>query len=39
VYDAVYVALAENLGATLVTADTRLASAARKHTAIEVISP
>jgi predicted nucleic acid-binding protein len=38
VYDAVYVALAEDLGATLVTADTRLASATRKHTSIDVIS-
>ena len=35
-YDAVYVALAERLGAALVTADSRLARAARDHTDLEV---
>lgn len=35
-YDAMYVALAEALDAPLVTADARLASAARAHTHIEV---
>jgi predicted nucleic acid-binding protein len=36
-YDAVYVALAEGLGATLVTADGRLATAARRWTRVEVM--
>jgi predicted nucleic acid-binding protein len=35
-YDAAYVALAENLGATLVTRDVRLASASGRAVAIEV---
>jgi len=38
-YDAVYVALAEDLGAALVTLDARLARAARAHTSLEVIGP
>jgi predicted nucleic acid-binding protein len=37
VYDAVYVALAENLSATLLTADEKLAGAVRKHTSVEVV--
>jgi predicted nucleic acid-binding protein len=36
-FDAVYVALAEGLGATLVTADGRLATAARRWTRVEVM--
>jgi predicted nucleic acid-binding protein len=36
VYDGVYVALAESLGATLVTADAKLARAVRIHTSLEV---
>lgn len=36
-YDAAYVALAERLGATLVTADTRLAAAARRFATCEVV--
>lgn len=36
-YDAVYVALAEGLHASLVTADARLARAARDWTALDVI--
>jgi len=35
-YDAIYVALAESLHATLVTADTRLAKAAARFVAVEV---
>ena len=35
-YDAVYVALSENLGATLVTRDARLASASGRAAAVEV---
>jgi predicted nucleic acid-binding protein len=35
--DACYVALAEVLGASLLTADERLARAVRAHTAVEVI--
>ena len=38
VYDAVYVALAERLDATLVTADEKLATAARRHTSLEIVS-
>ena len=36
IYDGVYVALAESLGATLITADAKLARAARGHSRIEV---
>lgn len=36
-YDATYVALAELLGAALLTTDDRLARAARRHTALEVL--
>jgi len=36
-YDACYVALAEALGAELLTADERLARAARTHTAVTVL--
>lgn len=36
-WDATYVALAEALGMKLVTADLRLAAAARAHTAIDVV--
>lgn len=36
-YDATYVALAERLGAVLVTADGRLARAARTHLEVEVL--
>jgi len=36
-YDAVYVALADVLEATLVTHDRRLASAARRHIAVELV--
>ena len=36
-YDAVYVALSESLGAPLLTADARLARAARAHTMITVL--
>lgn len=35
-YDASYVALAEALGASLLTADARLAAAARQHTRVDV---
>jgi predicted nucleic acid-binding protein len=35
-YDAVYVALAQALGATLLTRDRRLAAAARRHLRVEV---
>lgn len=38
-YDAVYVALAERLGARLVTTDARLARAVREHLALEVERP
>jgi predicted nucleic acid-binding protein len=38
VYDGVYVALAESLGATLVTGDQKLAAAARQHTSLDVVS-
>jgi len=38
-YDATYVALAEALGATLLTADLRLARAVRTHTAVDVMEP
>ena len=37
-YDAMYVALAELLGAALLTTDRRLARAARRHTSLEVLS-
>jgi len=37
VYDAAYVALAEALGASLLTADRRLARATRAHTSVQVI--
>lgn len=36
-YDAGYVALAENLGATLITRDARLASASSRTIAVEVL--
>lgn len=36
-YDAAYVALAEHLGASLLTADHRLASAARANTNLSVL--
>lgn len=36
-YDAVYVALAEGLGAELLTADRALARAARRHTEVAVL--
>lgn len=36
-YGAVYVALAETLGAPLLTTDTRLAKATRAHTDVEVV--
>lgn len=38
-YDATYVALAERLGAALVTTDEALARAAREHAALEVLAP
>lgn len=37
-YDAMYVALAEALGATLLTADARLVRSVRRHTDLEVVS-
>jgi predicted nucleic acid-binding protein len=36
-YDAAYVALAESLGATLITRDRRVASAAGHHVRIELV--
>ena len=36
-YDAMYVALAQELGATLVTADRRLATAVRRHLGLDVV--
>jgi predicted nucleic acid-binding protein len=36
-YDGAYVALAETLGATLVTHDRRLATVARRHVSVEVV--
>ena len=36
VYDAVYVALAESIGATFVTADDKLATAVRAHTKVRL---
>lgn len=36
-YDATYVALAERLGASLLTADARLSNAARQHTGLQVL--
>ena len=36
-YDAVYVALAEQLEATLLTHDRRLAAAARRHVTVELV--
>jgi len=38
-YDASYVALAETFGCPLLTYDEHLAKAAKKHCAIEVVSP
>lgn len=38
-YDAAYVALAEDLGATLVTADVRLARAPGPRCAVELVTP
>lgn len=38
VYDAIYVALAESLDATLLTADDKLAEAIRRHTSLAVVS-
>jgi predicted nucleic acid-binding protein len=38
-YDAIYVALAEQLGATLLTADTRVARAPGLRCAVEVLGP
>lgn len=35
-YDATYVALAERVGGSLLTADTRLARATRAHTALQI---
>ena len=37
-YDAVYVTLAERLGAELLTADSRLARSTRAHTGVSVVS-
>lgn len=37
-YDACYLSLAEDLGATLVTGDSRLAGAVRRHLDLEVIT-
>lgn len=37
-YDAVYVALAETLSAPLLTTDTRLATATRTHTGVDVVN-
>ncbi len=37
VYDASYVALAERLGARLLTADQRLGRAVRQHVAVELV--
>ncbi len=39
VYDALYVVLAAGLGATLLTADGRLARAARRLTVVELLRP
>ena len=36
-YDAAYVALAEGLGATLLTRDAKLARAARRHASVELL--
>jgi predicted nucleic acid-binding protein len=38
-YDALYVALAEQLGATLLTADVRAARAPGLHCPVEVMAP
>jgi predicted nucleic acid-binding protein len=38
VYDGLYVALAEAIGAALVTTDARLALAAERHAAVEVVT-
>jgi predicted nucleic acid-binding protein len=38
-YDAAYVALAEQLGGELVTADSKLARATRTHTALPTLEP
>jgi predicted nucleic acid-binding protein len=38
-YDAAYLALAEVVAAPLLTTDARLATAARAHTALEVLDP
>lgn len=37
-YDATYIPLAETLGASLITADAKLANAARAHTAVFVLA-
>ncbi len=38
-YDAAYLALAERIGATFLTADEPLARAARRHTSVQVVTP
>ncbi len=39
IYDGVYVALTEALGCQLLTTDSRLARAVRRHTAVEALVP